>query len=321
MNATSSAEPRRVPAANRAEFPGDKDVSIISPLRYPGSKRRLARFIALTLELSDLEPEIFVEPFAGGASVSLQLLNDDVVDQVGLADLDPLVSAFWKTVFWDTDWLVDQVRTIPVTLPQWHRFKHRRWTNRRDRALACLFLNRTSYSGILAPRAGPIGGQQQESEYTIDCRFPRATLVRRIKQAAALRDRIAFVWNYGWLHTLTRMRQMQAAGSLPRSSSFLYFDPPFFEKADSLYAFHFDASEHRRFRDVVLQIKSPWLVSYDAVPMAEELYGARARHVTVEQLYSSSGSRGLKAQHELIITNVSAVPLATTLWRRGIERR
>jgi D12 class N6 adenine-specific DNA methyltransferase len=53
-----------------------EDASILSPLRYPGSKRRLASFIAHTLELNDLEPPLFVEPFAGGSSVALQLFHD-----------------------------------------------------------------------------------------------------------------------------------------------------------------------------------------------------------------------------------------------------
>ncbi len=52
------------------------EATILSPMRYPGSKRRLANYIAHTLELSDIEPRLFVEPFAGGASVALQLLND-----------------------------------------------------------------------------------------------------------------------------------------------------------------------------------------------------------------------------------------------------
>lgn len=296
------------------------ETTILSPLRYPGSKRRLANFIAHTLELSDLEPELFVEPFAGGASVALQLLNDEVVEEIGLADRDPLVAAFWQAVFWDTDWLCDRVETIAVTLRQWRHFKRYEWETPRDRAIACLFLNRTSYSGILEPGAGPIGGYHQSSDYLIDCRFPRETLVRRIRQAAALRDRVAFVWNCTWSETLARMKRMERAGSLPRRGSFLYFDPPFFLKAEGLYAYCFKDVDHRRLRDAVLKLKRPWLISYDAAPMAEQLYGARAKHVKVEQLYSSSGWTGQSAQREVIITNVRAVPLATRLWRRREDR-
>lgn len=81
------------------------EASILSPLRYPGSKRRFGGYVRRALELSGLKPEIFVEPFAGGASVALQLLNDGLVEKIGLIDRDPLVAAFWETVFFDTNWL------------------------------------------------------------------------------------------------------------------------------------------------------------------------------------------------------------------------
>lgn len=53
-----------------------RQASIISPLRYPGAKRRLSGYIAETLKLNSLRPKLLVEPFAGGLSVALQLLND-----------------------------------------------------------------------------------------------------------------------------------------------------------------------------------------------------------------------------------------------------
>ncbi len=51
--------------------------SDISPLRYPGGKRKLAPFIADLIAKSNVRPELFVEPFAGGASVSVSLLEAD----------------------------------------------------------------------------------------------------------------------------------------------------------------------------------------------------------------------------------------------------
>jgi len=56
-----------------------REASILSPLRYPGAKRRLAGYVAEVLRLNSLRPKVLVEPFAGGASVFLQLLNDDLV--------------------------------------------------------------------------------------------------------------------------------------------------------------------------------------------------------------------------------------------------
>lgn len=60
--------------------------TVLSPLRYPGGKRRLAPYVAAALVENDLRPGLFVEPYAGGASVALELLHFDLVDRVVLGD-------------------------------------------------------------------------------------------------------------------------------------------------------------------------------------------------------------------------------------------
>jgi len=123
-----------------------KEASILSPLRYPGAKRRLAGYIAEVLRMNSIRPKLFVEPFAGGASVALQLLNDDLVDKIALGEKDPLVACFWKVVFKESEWLIDQIENIEVTVDKWKYFRENSFRTNRERALACLFLNRTSFS-------------------------------------------------------------------------------------------------------------------------------------------------------------------------------
>ena len=65
----------------------------------------------------------------------------------------------------------ESVQRITPSLKLWKKYKHGVMQDDHQRALACLFLNRTSFSGILAPGAGPLGGWQQASVYTIDCRY------------------------------------------------------------------------------------------------------------------------------------------------------
>jgi len=72
-----------------------RGVTILSPLRYPGAKRRLSGYLAEVLRLNGLKPKLFVEPFAGGASVSLELLNKGLVEAIALGERDPLVADFW----------------------------------------------------------------------------------------------------------------------------------------------------------------------------------------------------------------------------------
>src|ERR1700690_988003 len=96
---------------------------IRSPLRYPGSKRRLAKYVREVLKLNNLRPSLYVEPFVGGASVGLQLLQYNLVDKVIFMDLDPWLASFWKTVFFDTDWLIQKINSTRVSLKLWKELK------------------------------------------------------------------------------------------------------------------------------------------------------------------------------------------------------
>lgn len=69
-------------------------MTTLSPLRYPGGKSRLAPMIVNEMRRHGLDT--LVEPFAGGASVSLYAAS---VGIMSLAfDECPLVSAFWDAV-------------------------------------------------------------------------------------------------------------------------------------------------------------------------------------------------------------------------------
>jgi DNA adenine methylase len=292
----------------------------VSPLRYPGAKRRLAGYIAALLELNAVKPKLFVEPFAGSASVALELLARGHVERIALGEKDSWVASFWKVVFRDTDWLLDRVDTMRVTLRQWRHFKRGSFRSDRDRALACFFLNRTSFSGILASTAGPIGGQAQDSDYLIDCRFTRQTLIRRIEQVAALRDRVEFVTAGDWQRTITRAQ----ATNYATQDIFFYLDPPFYRKADRLYRHFFAHADHVALRDAVTTLRSPWLVSYDpAVEIiklhSEKDHGGSLRHVDL--LYSAAAAVVPNPVREVVITNLARLPRATRLWRSANEWR
>lgn len=294
--------------------------TITSPLRYPGSKRRLAKYIDEMIHANNLQPDLFVEVFAGGASVSLQLLANKTVQQIGLIEKDPLVAAFWKVVFSknDVNWLISQIEEIEITLEKWQAFKNTVPDDQRMRALACLYLNRTSFSGILAPSSGPLGGYEQQSDYPIDCRFPRETLIKRIQQANALRDKVAFVWQVDWAAGLKRIAQKQQVGKLPLDALF-YFDPPFFAKAEKLYSYYFTNGDHTKLRDAIVSLNQNWVLSYDYCDRVEELYTDNAP-THIEMLYSAAQNGGQREAKEVILTNLDQLPLNKKLWRTADEK-
>ena len=53
-----------------------------SPLRYPGGKGKLARFVADVIRSNDLQDGSYVEPYAGGAGVAFELLLTGIVRRV-----------------------------------------------------------------------------------------------------------------------------------------------------------------------------------------------------------------------------------------------
>lgn len=290
------------------------NITLTSPLRYPGSKRRLVNYIRKTLLLNDLQPSLYVEPFAGGASVALQLIADNMVDQVILVDKDPWITSFWKTVFFDTDWLLGQVQTIDVNLETWYHYKRGQFDDVRGQAMAAFFLNRTSFSGILK-QSGPLGGKTQQSKYPIDCRFPRETLVNRIKAISKYRDRVYAVWDCSWDGALMKIRRLQVDQVLPAKKVFYYLDPPFFEKAELLYRFYFQHDDHIALRDALLELRDPWLLSYDSVDQVEMLYGPALKKGTngthrrhVELHYSVGVMSKRNKVKEAIISNLQQLP-------------
>ncbi|HEX8494398.1 MAG TPA: DNA adenine methylase [Pyrinomonadaceae bacterium] len=290
--------------------------SILSPLRYPGGKRRLAGYIAATIRLNGLRPKLFVEPFAGGASVALQLLNDGLVESIALGEKDPLLAGFWKTVFTDHEWLIEKLRDTEPTLANWDRFKNGRHLTDRQRALACIFLNRTSFSGIIAPGAGPLGGRKQQSAYPIGCRYAVELITRRITQAAQLANRVLFVNHGDWRHTVRRVK----ARRYQLNEVLYYFDPPFYYKANDLYRFFFDDANHQRLHDALGTLGQPWLLSYDAAKPIIEMYRQNGiGPKRVELLYSAANSGELTEMQELIVTSLQRLPRASRLWRTADE--
>jgi DNA adenine methylase len=241
-----------------------------SPLRYPGGKTRFTKFILSALSLLENPVEVFVEPFCGGAGVSIALLEAKKVQRIAINDIDPLVSSFWKIVFGrgrrsrdDLEWLIKQIESADISLDEWRHQKSFQPNNIREAAWKCLFLNRTSFNGIIH-KAGPIGGWGQINR-TLDVRFNRDKLVEKILKLNDLRMQVDRIDSVDWRRFCNRYNGL--------NNSYIYLDPPYYHRAEQLYGHLFDEKTHRKMRNFLRQLNSPWLLSYDDAPEVRILYG------------------------------------------------
>jgi DNA adenine methylase len=236
-----------------------------SPLRYPGGKWRLAKYFRKLLKLNFKNPPVYVEPYAGGASLALSLLYTDSVSEVYLNDLDPAIHAFWVCALRHNDAFRKRLGQIPVTPTEWR--KQREIYNRGLSAgcfalgFSTFFLNRTNHSGIL--NGGMIGGKKQRGEWKLDARFNRAELSRRIAKISEFKNRI-------------HLSRMDAVDFLRRqrfgNNTFVYMDPPYYQAGKALYFNAYGPDDHASVRDAVTKLRWPWVVSYDDVPKIRNLY-------------------------------------------------
>jgi len=337
-----------------------------SPLRYPGAKSGLTRVIGDLLKSAQSSSamdriDLLVEPFAGGASTSLRLLGDGTVARAVLADADPLVASLWKVAAARTSELVARISEEhdgyvkgggDRALARWDYW--RAWAPAvgmsqaaadLELATKCLFLNRTTFSGILHGRAGPIGGRKQESAYDIGCRFNVPALSERLEYVGHLYDlgRIADVWCADWKDTLNRVVTYYKA--LVPNRVIAYLDPPYISKSWKLYRQSFDvraqpgtevewtaALQHYRLAQYLrTEARYRWILSYDyddVLLKDERLYVAKAMHPSaaartnegvkawriskraVALNYSASSRTGRGAAKELLLTTLppSTVP-------------
>lgn len=269
----------------------------VSPLRYPGGKGALYSRLRHLIRASDLAGCTYIEPYAGGAGAGLSLLVTGQVSHIVINDLDPAIHAFWCLVHKSPDSLISRILSVPLEVSEWRKQKEIYTSAAPDDieslGFATFYLNRTNRSGIL--NGGPIGGFDQTGSYKIDARFNRQQLAERIELLALHASDI----------TVTSRDGVEVISAYAgQRENFIYADPPYFEKAHSLYMNSFEIKDHERLASVLNGFKdSSWLLTYDNSTHVERLYTERRRRL-FELLYSANGAS--KAKEIAILSDTMA---------------
>lgn len=228
-----------------------------SPLRYPGGKTCIYKFVTRLLEENELVGVNYAEPYAGGAGLALRLLMDEYVSTICINDLDPSIYAFWYAVLNQPDELCRWLADVEISVKQWEEYKQiqreYKTVDVLDLAKSTFFLNRTNVSGVIS--GGPIGGLAQKGKYKIDVRFNREELIKRIEDIAQFAHRIM----------LTNQDGLKFLDILDKriGEMFVYLDPPYYQKGSDLYLNAFKDENHAALAERVRLLKQKWMVSYD----------------------------------------------------------
>ena len=243
-----------------------------SPLRYPGGKASLSKFLSEVISINGLKDATYAEPYAGGAGAALTLLFEERVSRVMLNDADPCIFAFWHAVLTNASELVRRIKDTPVTIEEWHRqreiYRAQQKYSRIKVAFATFFLNRCNRSGIIV-NGGPIGGLEQSGKWKLDARYNKTELIRRIEKINLYTDRIE-------IHSLDAIdflrylvKKNGVLGKL-----LIYLDPPYYVQGHKLYLNYYLPADHQQLADYLRATKRElfWLLTYDNVPEIETLY-------------------------------------------------
>ncbi|WP_461040020.1 DNA adenine methylase [Spirosoma harenae] len=281
---------------------------LLSPLRYPGGKGVLGKFLANVIDNNGLRGGTYYELYCGGAGAALHLLVNDIVETIVINDADYRIFSFWYSVLHHTGDFIDAIDTCELTVEEWRRFKHI-YDNPEneemfDVGFALFYLNRTSRSGILHA-SGPIGGYNQTGNYLIGARFYKETLKNRVRQIGDLANRIV-------IHNAEAeffIEDLEV--TINPQNSFFYLDPPYYHKGDKLYLNNYCHNEHSELAQM-LQAKanSNWVVSYDNVQAIREMY-QYFRLAAFDLNYSLQQKR--KGSELMIFSNPINIPRSLTI--------
>jgi len=256
---------------------------LVSPLRYPGGKSRVARRL---LPFTPEHHTEYREPFVGGGAI---FFRKPKARRNWINDLHPGLYALWRALrdhFDEFARLCEAQDTIDL------RATFNYWINRFDlmkatgddhlveRAVQYYFINRTVWTG-------------------------------RVVFDPARRSRLYFSNPGGWANLDRKLRHLRACADKLRRvritckpfekcfdevtpDTFIYADPPYYRDSldtptSKLYEGHFAIEQHILLRDLLARCPARVMVSYDDRPEVRELYSDTKKWTIMELRWKYCG--------------------------------
>lgn len=233
-----------------------------SPFRYPGGKTWLVPRIRQWL--SKREPNEFIEPFAGGAIISLTVAAEELAKHVTIVERDDQVAAVWRAIIDDDDaeWLASKIINFDLTLESLREALDKKPRSNREKAFQTILKNRTYHGGILAPGSAPL--KYGENGRGVKSRWYADTLKKRILAISLLRHQITFIEGDG----IEVIRQ-----KAKHRDAVFFIDPPYTvagKRAGRRLYTHSEL-DHQKLFEVVAGVAGDFLMTYDDAHEVQEL--------------------------------------------------
>lgn len=263
----------RIPAVNVAQVPQR------SPLRYPGGKTWLVPHIRAWL--SGTRRKMLIEPFAGGAIVSLTAIMEDLAERTILVERDRDVAAFWRAALLHGPRLVARIAEFTPTRERVRDLERGTPDGVLEQGFRTLVLNRTHRAGILAP--GSSLSRHGENGKGILSRWYPKTLIARLSAITAHADRITF-------HEADSMQMIEPLLQSWGRDAAVFVDPPYTaggKRAGTRLYTHNDL-DHERLFWIMAQHEGSVLMTYDYSPEVVRLvarYGFQAVQVRMKNAH------------------------------------
>lgn len=247
-----------------------------SPFRYPGGKTWLVPYIRSWLKSRTGLPVQLIEPFAGGATVSLTAAFEHLAKHVIFAELDDGVAAVWRVVLnGQAEWLARRITSFDLTLANVRRLLDAPAATVQEKAFQTILRNRVQRGGIMAAGAGLI--KTGEKSRGLASRWYASTLANRIREINLFKERLTFVEGDGFEVIQEHKEDGDAV---------FYIDPPYTVAARRLYT-KWQMDQARLFK-VMSECRGDFLMSYDNTVEVVELarkHGFQSRAIAMKNTH------------------------------------
>lgn len=241
--------------------------------RYPGGKGKIIDNILPHLKVYETMDLEYREPFFGGGSVGLNVIDKRFANKIWINDKDIGVACLWTCVMSYPKELKKMVMDFQPSIKSFDKYKEdllikpdlESEESVIQHGFKKLAIHQISYSGLGTKSGGPLGGRDQRSKYKIDCRWSPSYICKKIN-----------IWNEKLKNVKIRKKRCTSCDFEKiikrKGDCVIYLDPPYYEKGADLYQCSFNESDHVRLSNVLKECTNPWILSYDDCEEIRKLY-------------------------------------------------